>query len=53
MKISINVVLARSTFFSIFVTINVGIASYFLCFYWYLKIDVICVKFGTHTETKI
>ena len=23
--------------FSIFLTINVGIGSYFLCFYWYLK----------------
>ena len=26
--------------FSIFFTINVGIGSYFLCFYWYLKKDV-------------
>ena len=39
--------------FSIFFTINVGIGSYFLCFYWYLKKDVICVKSGTCTQTKI
>ena len=39
--------------FSIFFTINVGIGSYFLCFYWYLKKDVICVKFGTRTQTTI
>ena len=25
--------------FFIFLTINVGIGSYFLCFYWYLKKD--------------
>ena len=35
--------------FSIFLTINVGIGSYFLCSYWY----VICVKFGTRTQTTI
>ena len=34
-----------------FFTINVGIGRYFLCFYWYLKKDVICVKFGTRTQT--
>ena len=39
--------------FSIFFTINVGIGSYFLCLYWYLKKDVICVKFCTHTQTRI
>ena len=39
--------------FSIFFTINVGIGSYFLCFYWYLKKDVIFVKFGTCTQTTI
>ena len=39
--------------FSIFFTFNVGIGSYFLCLYWYLKKDVICVKFGTHTQTTI
>ena len=39
--------------FSIFFTINVGIGSYFLCFYWYLKKDVICVKFGTRTQITI
>ena len=38
--------------FSIFFTINVGIGSYFLCFYWYLKkydIGVGTCKFGTRT----
>ena len=30
--------------FSIFFTINVGTDSYFLCFHWYLKKDVICVN---------
>ena len=39
--------------FSIIFTVNVGISSYFLCFYWYLKKDVICVKFGTRTQTTI
>ena len=38
---------------SIFFTINVGIGSYFLYFHWYLKKDVICVKFGTRTQTTI
>ena len=33
--------------FSIIFTVNIGIGSYFLCFYWYLKKDVVCVKFGT------
>ena len=39
--------------FSIFFTINVGIGSYVLCFYWYLSKDVICAKFGTRTQTTI
>ena len=39
--------------FSILFIINVGIGSYFLCFYWYLKKDVICVKFGTRTQITI
>ena len=39
--------------FSIIFTISVGIGSYFLCFYWYLEKDVICVKFGTRTQTII
>ena len=39
--------------FSMLFTINYGIGSYFLCFYWYLKKDVICVKFGTCTQTTI
>ena len=39
--------------YSIFFTINVGIGSYFLYFHWYLKKDVICVKFGTRTQTTI
>ena len=37
--------------FNIF-TINVGIDTYFIYFHGYLK-DVVRVKFGTHTETKI
>ena len=39
--------------FSIFFTINVGIAIYFLYFHWYLKKDAIRVRFRTHTETTI
>ena len=35
--------------FSIFFTINVGIGGYFLYFHWYLKNDVTCIRFGTHT----
>ena len=38
---------------SIFFTINVGIGSYFLYFHWYLKKYVICVNFGTRTQTTI
>ena len=34
-------------------TINVGIGTYFVYFHWYLKKDVIRVKFGTHTQTTI
>ena len=30
--------------------IIIGIGSYFLYFYWYLRKDVICVKFGIHTQ---
>ena len=37
--------------FSIAFTVNVGIGTYFIYFYWYLKKDVICVKFGTYTQT--
>ena len=32
-------------------TINVGIGTYFVYFHWYLKKDVIRVKFGTRTQT--
>ena len=39
---TLNIVL-----FSIFFTINVGIGGYFLYFYWYLKNDVTCIRFGT------
>ena len=39
--------------FSIYFTFNVGIGSYFLCFYWHLKKDVICIEFGTRTQTTI
>ena len=30
--------------------INIGIWAYFVYSRWYLKKDVICVKFGTHTQ---
>ena len=39
--------------FSILFTINGGIGAYLVYFHWYLKKDVIRVKFGTHTQTKI
>ena len=39
--------------FSIILTINVGIGSYFLYFHWYLKKDVTRIKFGTRTQTTI
>ena len=32
-------------------TINFGIGTYFVYFHWYLKKDVIRVKFGTRTQT--
>ena len=38
-------------FFLIFFTINVGIGTYFVYFHWYLKKDVIRIKFGIHTQT--
>ena len=37
--------------FSVTFIVNIGIRSYFLYFHWYLKKDVICVKFGTHAQT--
>ena len=37
--------------FSIIFTSNVETGRYFLYFYWHLKKDVICVKFGTRTQT--
>ena len=39
--------------FSILFTINVGIGSYFVYFYQYLKKDVTCVEFDTRTQTTI
>ena len=39
--------------FSIFFTINVGIATYFVYFHWYLKKDVTRVVIGTRTQTTI
>ena len=39
--------------FSIIFTINVGIGTYFVYFYWYSKKDVTCVKFGFRTQTTI
>ena len=39
--------------FSIIFTISVGIATYFVYSYWYLKNDVTRIKFGTHTQKTI
>ena len=39
--------------FSIIFTVNIGIAGYFVCFCWFLKKDVIFVKFGIRTQTTI
>ena len=39
--------------FSILFAINVGIGTYFLYFYWYLKKDATRFKFGIHTQTTI
>ena len=36
--------------FSILLTINVGIATYFVYFHWYLKKDVTRVEFGSRTQ---
>ena len=54
MKISINAVLACRTlfYFQYFLQITLESVAIF-CFDWYLKKDVICVKFGTHTHTTI
>ena len=38
---------------SAFFTINVGLGSYFLYFYWYLKKDVTRVNLDTRTQTTI
>ena len=37
---------------SIFLTINIGIGTYFFYFHWYLKKDVPHVEFDTRTQTK-
>ena len=39
--------------FSIILTINVGIGTYFTYFYWYLKKDIPRVEFNTRTQTTI
>ena len=39
--------------FSLIFTINVGIGTYFAYSHWYLKKDITCIKFGTHTQTTI
>ena len=43
--------------FSIIVTVNIGISTYFVYYkcmnHWYLKKDVIRVKSGTHTQTTV
>ena len=46
MKTSINAVFAL-------VTINVGIATYFVYFHWDLKGEVTRVKYGTDTQRTI
>ena len=51
MKISINAVLARCIlfYFQYFLHLTLRSAVIF-CFYWYLKKDVIGVKFGTASK---
>ena len=39
--------------FSIILTINIGIATYFVYFYLYLKEDVTSVESGSRTQTTI
>ena len=39
--------------FSIIFTVNVGIGTYFIYFHWYLKNNVIRVKFVTRTQTTV
>ena len=39
--------------FSLSFAINIGIATYFAYFYWYLKKDDARVMLDTHTETTI
>ena len=39
--------------FPILFTINVGIVTYFIYFYWYLKKDAARIKFDIHTQTTI
>ena len=39
--------------FSIIFAINIGIGTYFIYSYWYLKKDVTLVKFGTYNQTTI
>ena len=39
--------------FSIIFAINIGIGTYFIYSYWYLKKDVTRVKFGTYNQTTI
>ena len=54
MKISINAVVARCTlfYFQYFSQLTLEFGC-FLYFHWYLKKDVICVKFGTRTQATI
>ena len=37
--------------FSIILAINVGIGTRFTYFYWYLKKDILSVKFNTNSQT--
>ena len=54
MKVGISAVPAHFTvLISVFFTINIGIGSYFLYFYWYIKKDITRIKFGTRTQPTI
>ena len=39
--------------FAISFLMIIGISSAYFYFYWYIKKDVICVKFNTKTQTNI
>ena len=43
----------RIVLFSIIFTINLGIGTYFIYFYWYLKKDVTCIDFFTYLSNNL